>query len=256
MANRYLIESPIQIRNSNEVLSYTVNVSANTLNFKIQHTDPTSEYDSDQVYTLLEWQLSLETLKSSPVLKSNSLMVVSIPDVAANMVQPITGVREIKVANLKNASLFSKATKSTNPFSGQFNHIPTYLSIFVRDINADFTEHDIIIHVPTEEYNFDSNVQFTNVPEGFSHVSLLDDITVAKDTSYVSDLYTKYIVTTENYVDEVYVEPVIGIVDRTRVSINSSGQGSLRILKSSLDNETPRVKLGFYSYSGVAEITS
>jgi hypothetical protein len=256
MANRYLIESPIQIRNSNEVLTYTVNITANSLKLKIEHNDPTSQFDGDKIYTLVDWELSLEILKSSQVLKSNSLMAISIPDVAVNMVQPMAGVRQIKQNNLKNISLFSKLTKSQNAFSGQSTHIPTYLSIFVKDVDGDFTDHDILIHVPSKEHNFDSNVTFSNVPDNFSHVSLLDDITVTKDASYNNDLYTKYNITTSSHVNEVYVEPVVGIVDKTRVEIDSQGNGSLRVLKSSLDGQSPRIKLGFYSYSGIAEITS
>lgn len=254
MANRYLIETPIQLRNETEVLSYTVDISANSIKLKIEHNDPQSEFDADVVYTLLNLELTLDTFKSSKVLKSNSLLTISLPELAMYYDND-SGLKQVVAKQIKNISTFTKFTKSDNPFTGQISHIPTYLTIFVKDVEADFTEHDIMILVPNKEYNFDSNAQFSNAAPNFSHVSLLDNISATKDNSYINELYTKYNITTADHVDEVYVEPVVGIVDRSRVAINSTGQGYFRVLKSSLDGETPRIKLGFHSYSGVTEIT-
>lgn len=258
MANRYLVKRPIQIRNENEVISYTIDVQPDSIKFKIEHNDPESLIDSEVTYKLVEWNLSLNTLKDSKVLKSNSLVTISVPDLLRDPSQAeITSIKDVGVGSIKNISTFTRLTKSDNPFTGQISHIPTYLVLFVKDVDGDFTDHDIIILVPSQkEYNFVSNQEFSEVAEDFSHVSLVDTITATKDTSYINDLYTRYTVTTAPHVDEVHVDPVIGIVDKTRVSIDTSGVGSFRLLKSSIEEgETPKIKLGFYSYTGLTTIS-
>lgn len=204
----------------------------------------------DDIETIVaDYQLSLDTLKQAPNLKSNSLICIIKPNSTTD--------NEVNINNLINISSITKEQRLNNSYS---YNLPLkdygYVAIFVKDPDGTFNDHDIIVYASQNDTleNLTSNQQFELI-QTFNHLDLLDNITVSEDTSYSNDDYYKFNVSTESYVSEVFLEQVIGITDRSRVKL-TSGEGSFRVLKSSVESgDQLRVKVGFASYTGLANAT-
>ena len=253
MAHRIQLKSDIQIRSEHEEVTYNVNVTANEITLQISHDDTTEDAPA---MDLLNCTLSLETFKQMPRLKPNSLIALAIPSTNF-LYKQIDAHIDIKPLMLINISGFSKDSKAKNPASKHLTTVPCYLFIYARDIvNGTFDDFDIILHVPSKSFTLNSNIAFDapiDISE-FTHAIFPDEITVTEDTEYSNTEYYKFNVSAPAYNDEIYVEPVYGITDKTRITL-TSGQGSIRVLKSSVEaGNNIRVKLGFYSYTGLAEI--
>jgi hypothetical protein len=254
MAQRILLKTGLQIRSEYESVTYNVNVTSNLITLQISHEIPDDNLPS---IDLINCTLSLETLKSMKRLKPNTLVALAIPSVKWRY-QQVGDVISVDSTMLKDASKLSHTIRSNNPGSAFVSPVPAYLYIFVKDtVNGTFNDYDIIVVGPSKEFTFNSNETFTDgiLDTEYDHVDLVDTITATEDTQYSNEDYYKFNVSTASYNEEIYVEPVVGITDRTRIKL-TNGNGSFRVLKSSLlSNDTMRVKLGFYSYSGLTEVT-
>jgi hypothetical protein len=220
-----------------------VQVTPNLLNINI-----TEEYE--QPVTIANYSLDINVLKSSANLKSNTLLTVMCPD-------NFTGDLETK--HLINMSKITKDQKIGNVLSSNLQ-LKKYgdVFIFVKNINGTFEDHDIIFYTAAdlEQSVVVSNETFEiNDYTEFSHLQLVDTISISENTTYNDDEYYKFNVSTEEYVDELYLEQIRGIIDRTRVKL-TSGQGSFRVLKSSLESgDELKVKAGFASYPGLTYVS-
>jgi hypothetical protein len=199
---------------------YNIQVSANLLTFEIvEFGEPVNntldlanpDLDSQQVIpyeTVLEkYELSLETVKRINNLRSNELYSIVRP--------PISFDINVHNNHLVNMSHLTKQNRMPNPYSYVLpaKHIGA-VNIFIKDLNGTFEDHDIIVYIPADvdDSNLTSNVDFDIIPytvdDGFKHIDLLDTITATEDTSYTNDDYYKFNVSTETYVEEVFLEQV------------------------------------------------
>jgi hypothetical protein len=259
MAKRILYKTNLSF--AGETQNYILEVTPNMLKFKIveqgtrtntilDSTDSSNDIIEEVPYTetFISINLPLEILKQKNNLRSNTLFGVLLPP----------NVTQITQKQLVNYSELTKTLRLENCYASQIANTISqpYIFIFVKDINGTFEDHDIIMisDLKATLNNVDTD-ETVEVSTSFVHTTLLDTITVQEDTSYTNSDYYKFNVSTESYVDEVVLEQVRGITDRARVKL-TSGEGSFRVLKSSLESgEDLRVKIGFASYPGITSIT-
>jgi hypothetical protein len=232
-----------------ETPTYHLTVTDQLITFKI-----TVEYvlnEQTHNVTIHDWKLPLEAVTSTHRIKSNTLIGIIAPSRGFNK----EFLTPTQVINLSEAALSQRIKFTTTPKLGSN---PSELQIFIRNPNLGFTHQDIILcgesNVIIDSTETFEHYQDEGTNNTAAHIDLVDAINVSKDTTYTNADYIKYNVSSESYVDEIYLEPINGICDKTRVVL-TAGSGSFRVLKSSIESGNKvRVKLGFVSYSGITEL--
>lgn len=269
MSNRILFKNgaylnPTPLKQVNA--TYTINITADTLTFKTVFSGTTEQTTYDEVTnetttntvnqnTIVDnWTLSLSELKKCKSLKSNSLFAINPPHSDSQVTAMVYQCISVGEFSLQQKTLSPNALKST----AAYNMNPYPLFILVKDVNGTFEDHDIFLLGDRSEYaiNVVSNVEFaTEETARFDFLNFVDSITISKDTTYTNENYIRYNITTGTGVDTIYLDPVVGIVDKARVTI-TNGQGSFRVLSNSVDGtDKITVKAGFYTYPRVVTFT-
>lgn len=234
----------------NETPTYHLTVTDELITFKV-----TVEYTQNhetQTVTVHDWKLPLSVITGMPRIKSNTLLGIIAPPTKFSK-EFLTATQ---VVNLSEATKSQRSDFAGSPKVGQT--WSAALQIFIRNPQLGFTHQDIIL-LGEPNVVLDTAEQFEFYEaEGKNntapHIELLDEITVSKNTTYTNDDYVKYDVSSESYVDEIYLEPVNGICDKSRVML-TNGSGSFRVLKSSVETGAKaRIKIGFASYPGITEV--
>jgi hypothetical protein len=230
--------------------AYNIQVTSNLITFKMESVN-----DKEQSYTEVDISIPLNVVKAAQCFKSNTIIGFA----TLNLNDGVISERDIV-----NLSQLTKPLRLTNTCSAKIETGAPMapLQLFIKDITGDFTDWDIICFAPEfdtpEQFELITNIQWDAALnyKQFNQIDLLDTILVSPDTSYSNPDYYKFNVSTEPYIDEVYLEQVYGILDSSRVAIDNTGNGSFRVLKSSVQTgSTIRVKLGFANYTGIANCT-
>lgn len=240
----------VEINITSQKIKFKLNISGEypkSIDLAHPEIDPIPvpyEYDYE------DYEISLETFKKYVNFRSNMLIGLVTSDSFPG--------GELTSNNMINVSNLTKDDRVQNAIASRLPVIKSdyFICIFVNDPNGTFDDQDIIVYLPSgiQSENITSNVVLEK-PETFSHLELVDNITITEDTAYSNPDYYKFNVSTETYIDEVFLEQVFGIVDRARVTI-TNGSGSFRVLKSSVESGNKvKVKAGFYSYPGITSIT-
>lgn len=257
MAQRIMLPTKIQYTTDNDEESiFGIDISPDLIKLKIdvkyKQTLPSLE-DGQQEPTIVEQtkthyniEIPLSELKLKENFKSNTLFGLKFSQ--ENSQKIVVPSRRIS-----NISADTLTQRSVNPSNMTFVGL-SYILILVKDPNGDFTDHDIIVYTSDNtKAQFISNVEFTTQDNPqFNHLDLLDSITYSKDATYINEEYIKYNVSSEAYVDELDVQSIVGITDKSRIKL-TNGQGSFRILKSSVENQFD-VRVGFMSYPRLISI--
>lgn len=264
---RILTKIANSISAENESIVYNLDIQENEITLDVVLSVPTSSVvlnaqneeeivQTEKVSTLINVKIPLEAIKNSKRMKSNTLVGLFPKRPAYRDASTQTVAIPNDIINISQLTLQQRAERSTsgkisNILDGVFSNI----HIFVRDPNGTFLDHDIIVIAPGLSANFtlNSNVEFVE-NDTYSHLDSLDPISVEKDTDYSNSDYDRYIVTSSSYVDSTYVEPVVGILDRTKISM-TNGTGYFRVLKSSIDDDQFKARVGFYSYPGLVDVS-
>lgn len=226
-----------------------IDVTPTTLKFKVlvtgkidvstynTETDEIINSQEDTSFDAQNWILNLETLKNDPKFKTNTMYVVN-----TSISQQSQVLANYNLSNISALTYIQRGSVFSSPKHSVLGNV----YIFVKDPNGTFEDFDIIVYNQKTDNATDilSNQTWQERETSVSYEELLDTITVSKDLTYASDDYIKYNISTEQYVDQVYIEAIKGIADKTRVSL-SSGIGSFRVLKNSVDQEPITVKVGF-----------
>jgi hypothetical protein len=139
------------------------------------------------------------------------------------------------------------------------NYSDTLYNIFVPDASADCT--DFIVRL-TIDPKYEGGFEFEGpgaefiVDVGAQPIAeLLSPITLSSvDANVQADSSVVINVTSDTFIDEVWLEPVYGLLNKTRVKM-TNGQGTFTALSTGLEaGDVIRVKAGHRKFTGLADI--
>ena len=257
MAQRLIFKTQNQFFYTNETTVADINITPTKITFKLvsnYQAYPSVIEDgqesqlmnfSEEVYN---FEIDLETFKSASI-ETNTLYGVNIHYNEKNIITPRSFV---------NVSELTKVLKLKSSFSAKLsygNSIPPFLQILVKDPNGTFEDWDILFF-SNKNIVVNSNNTFTDTDNStFLITSILDPISVERDNTYSNEQYVQYIVNAPEYAGVVFLEPVTGIVNKTRLDIDNTGKGTFKVLKSSYEADGISVKLGYRSYIRLVTFT-
>lgn len=198
--------------------------------------------------------LTLETLQSLPAFCSQAWFGLS--SLSGHVIQSqdqISVTREMLVSLLDISKTGKRITLQSYDDTNKSIGVP--IRIFVDSANSDFTDFSYTVQWPEE--SFDENIENTITISG--NVTLQTEQKNWKDffsnitaTGVVTNDTIEVTVQTEDTdIDFVYAEPIVGLLDRTKIKL-TNGVGKFNIIKSSLESgDEAEVKLGYQKFSNV-----
>jgi len=218
---------------------------------------------------LYSTELTLETLKSSPRFDDQTYFTYS-----TNLINnPIIGGDYEEAHSVVGAQILSifdrTSTNKTNFLFGPsfYNKDWNYpLRIFIPAASGDFTdftyqllgvqdqETDTTVSNITNTFTINDPYTIENTTKRTSE--LIAGITATSTgNSNVGDVISVNITCQNTSVEHVYLEPVVGIIDRTEVKL-TAGVGKFNILTSTLEaGDIIKVKIGHKKWSNVTTFT-
>jgi hypothetical protein len=262
MATRNLITVNNYFFQDDETVIIDMNITPSQISFKlvVNYSNYPQVFDTEaekvlekvnNTQIIYDYILPIASIKQAKRFNTNTLFGVSITQ------HQNDGTGTLQSNSLVNISEITKPLRITNPFSGKLvfgNTTAPVLQILVKDTNGTFEDWDLFVF-SSSGTTINSNITFTKSTDFLNIIDYLDIISVSKDTSYTSADYTQYTVSTQPYIDEVYLEQVTGLINKSRVKIDNTGKGTFKVLNSSVDSEGIAVRLGFASYTGLTKFT-
>jgi hypothetical protein len=249
--------------NKTEHLNHILNVTANTLEYKLTKTK-TGDEDSDPV--LYNFKLDLTTLKSNNRFSDQSYWTFN-----ANIL-PYEGSQQ----TLDNSCVLSIFDKSFNlkqrPFIGNSDTDYLFpLRLFVPSINSTFSDCKFFVLHPQDDtpdsplledpwaitISVTPNAPNTFIDEITTVNTVMASITSSTNISSASvgTMIPVVVTCSDTSVSKVYLEPIVGVLDRTEVNL-TSGTGNFNILTDTLTTgDIVKVKIGNKKYSNVNTFT-
>jgi hypothetical protein len=169
-------------------------------------------------------------------------------------------------ANQLSNSLLVDVFATTLPFkAGELNnHLTNYsdtlYNIFVPDSSADCTDFIVRLTVDSkyeDGFEFEGpGAEFIEDIGGQPAIELLSPITLSSvDATVQADSSVVINVTSDTFIDEIWLEQVYGSLNKTRVKL-TNGQGTFTAFSTGLEaGEVIRVKAGHRKFTGLADIT-
>lgn len=220
----------------------TMYVDANDQCFEIKITD-----ESDNI---IIWHKILNSNVLTAVTDDYSL-------IATNVGKRSDSVDSLSVADLHYVFDETYVTRKTVRTSSPIIDCP--YSIFIRDASVGLSSATIIIDTPPSDlvsYIFagPSAADIENAQILDRERSLLPNIQLASSASVSADSVATVSVTSDSDVKEVWLEPVCGIINKTRVSL-TNGQGSFKVYSTGLETgDIMRVKAGHKKVLGMTSV--
>ena len=229
-------------------LSYWIEVSANAIELKVT--------DGDEVKA---WQkLELSKLQSKPGFVDQTLWAIN----TKNGFYAVTGEEDTPVCFSPNEEdlidVFSTTLVSKPNALVSFGSPASQalMMVFIKDSSADLTQAVIRLGVPVDgnyEVVGPSAADFSDADLNFK--DLISDITLTSTGSLAADSSITVNVQSDSFIKEVIVEPLVGMVSKTRVSL-TAGQGSFKLFSTGLESgDVARVKVGHRKFDSVATFT-
>jgi len=243
---------------------HVLNITANLLKYKFIRTQ-----DSKIIYNL---SIPLEVIKSNALaasqvfaIPSDTIMKYIDPTIGEDGVTFIEADTSAEITLTKADIIYPlpvTALSKPDTLSTLQNSTLCYFStlrIFIPCITGDFTtfEYSLYNVVGGNQIEVEVNTPHTLSTELRSWKQFFSTITTTTQqiTPAVGDTINVTVNSSDTSLDMVYVEPIVGIVDKTRVKL-TNGIGSFNILTSSLESgDVVDVKLNFKHYTGVARFT-
>lgn len=200
--------------------------------------------------------LSLEELKKFQGFYSQSFITIS-PRVGVDTPEE-TVLTEADLVSLLEITLPQKRNilqYYTDSVHGTFP-----ITLFVDSVTGDFESFSYRVAFPIENVtaDFENTVSVTGnvelVNEAKPWKEFFSNITaVSEQSTYTAGDTINITVTTDPFIDYVYVENVVGLLDKTKVKL-TNGVGSFSILTSSLSSgDEVEAKIGFKKYTGATK---
>jgi len=235
----------------NPTFKHLLNITSNELKYKFIRT-------SDEKI-LYNFSVQLSQIKSSALCDSQSIVIpsdISIGGLAGSETELEINTQNL-VFPLLNASLEKKPALVSEADNSNIYFSP--LRIFIPNKNGDFTTFEYSVYNEVDGFDIDVEVNspHTVSTELRSWKDFFSIITLTTQQSVITagDTINVNVSSSDTTLDMVFLEPILGIIDRTRVKL-TNGIGSFTILTSSLQaGDIAEVKVNFKQYTGVARFT-
>jgi uncharacterized membrane protein len=254
------------IQNKQGTIKYWVEITPSQIEIKIHSIEPNIinpdilEF-SDTKYVVVIWDIiKLSELQKKPGFVDQTLwgrlMTTdeSLVNISNENVYSPFDVAERFLVDIFGNSLLNKPAAFMNPTSAHYNGL---YEIFVSDSSDDFTKCTVRLVInPGIEYEIEGPSSAAFVTENLSVQDLMSPITLSSNQTTISaDGSIVVNVQTDTFIDEVYLEQVYGMLNKTRVKL-TNGLGSFTLFATGLEaGETVRVKAGHRKFTGIANFT-
>jgi len=235
----------------NPAFKHLLNITANELKYKfIRTTD-------DKI--LYNFSIQLSQITTNAMCDSQSIVAPS--DISIGGMTGSETEIEISSADLvfplPTAALDKRSALVVGAENSNIYCSP--LRIFIPNKNGDFTTFEYSVYNEIDGFTIDVEVNSPNTvsTELRSWKEFFATITTStqQPTVTVGDTINVNVTSSDTNLDMVFLEPIVGNVDRTRVKL-TNGIGSFNILTTTLEaGDVAEVKINFKQYTGVARFT-
>lgn len=234
-----------------ETIKHDFIINANNLTYKFT-------VGTEEIYN---FSISLAEFKSSPRFTEQCWFAFNDTFVNTSNTQVISklaGLTEFDRNSVLNCLDYSSIGKSNNlsqPRGPGWN-IP--IKLFVKCSSDDFTTMEYNVHVPSQDNECNHSTVVTLNGDEYTleepkqwktFISPITATTTATTVNPGDDISVS--VSTDPAINFVYLEKVIGSIDRNKVAL-TNGQGTFNMSTTGLDSgDVLEVKLGYKSFTGV-----
>jgi len=237
-------------------ITHYINVGSTSLEHKVICKDVETEEE-----VINSWfKVDLNTIKQHPGFADQTCWTIfnttlQRRDENGNII--LSEVRMFELAEIFAHSYNTKIANATSPDSKTSNSL---FKIFIPYAEDNTLENATItlIDEPLVNTIFTGPSASSISEEPATTLrDMLDPITIVGDAATISaDSSIEVTVQTGSKIDEIWLDPVVGICNKTRVAINNQGVGKFKIYSTGLESgDTIRVKAGFKKYTSLAEFT-
>jgi hypothetical protein len=252
-----------QLSCKSSALSNFIDTSELLDSYNIKHwfdlSDDTIHYkliNETENKTYIDVKISLSMLKSNKNFADQTMWSVS-NDACISKVGVLTN------EDLVAPMALSLLTKNNTLISEEYSTTTSPFRFFVPGKNSPVEQFIFMVKVPTSgDDNFcNVNVSFDgpayNDETAQSLISWKNLIEVPTTQFTVNDSTINVVTTvTDTNITELFLEPIVGSLDRTRISL-VNGTGYFNISTASLNSgDRVRVKLGYKYFTGATEFTT
>lgn len=221
-------------------LKHVLNITESELTYTFVRDD-----DSIVCGFTLDW----ETLVNNPAFSEQSFFIPSV------------SIKQDELISNPNLSFHlanTMHTKNSRPFNTEiWDYCNWPIRIFVNKA-TNFTACDFaVLMIDDRDVSVEVNSPHTYEDTARSWKQFLSTITLSSSQNNVSsgDIIEVNVSTSNTNLEYVFLEPVCGVIDRTRVKL-TNGQGKFKILTSTLESgDIVDVKAGFKTVTGLARFT-
>jgi hypothetical protein len=237
-------------------ITHWISVDDTSIEMKVTCKDLVTEEE-----VINSWiKIDLNTIKQHPGFADQTLWTVTDTVLQRrddNGVPLLSEVRVFELAEVFANSYNTKLCNVNTPDSKFFNAL---VNIFIPYTEDDTLENATIIFVDEPSINtiYDGPSANDFDTENFTTLrDLLDPITMTASSSTIDvDSFTEVTIQTASNIDEIWLDPLVGICNKTRVAINNQGVGKFKVYSTGLESaDIIRVKAGFKKYTSLAEFT-
>jgi hypothetical protein len=241
-------------------IKYWVDIRSDEIEIKIYSSEPTGSDSEEVADSIITWDIiKLSELNKKPGFVDQTLwsklttqQLLNIDDEGVYSALELT---DVQIVDVFGETLISKPAGLMNASSTYWD---SFYNIFIPDAD-DFSSAIVRIiwdssYTTGYEVIGPSSSLFVN--EVATIQDLVSPITMSSDqTTIAADGSITVNIETDTFIDEVYLEQVYGILNKTRVKL-TNGIGSFVLYATGLEaGETARVKAGHRKYTGIANFT-
>lgn len=258
--NNFIRQVPL-IPDKQGIIKYWVDARADEIEIKVYSNEPVGENETADVVVLWDIIKLSELQKKSGFVDqtlwtrvSSSLLALEADPDTPYVYHP-TVVNEGNIIDMFGETVVAKPYTLTNLSSKYTNYL---YSIFVPDA-SDFSSCVIRL---TIDVNYEPGFEVVGpsanlfVDEHVLYTDLVSPITLSSNqTTVAPDSSITVNVQTDTFIDEVYLEQVYGILNKSRVKL-TNGSGSFVIYANGLQaGETVKVKAGHKKFTGISNFS-
>lgn len=232
-------------------ISVSVSTENNNISYKIINNTTNT--------TSLDLIIPFEIITNHALYSDQSIWTVSL-DVINNNTKTHENCSQYVVKSSDIISMFSNTINTKDETIGRekYNTHGVPFRIFVPSKNSTIEDLVIVQLNPIQQVEYDvySSVTLMAGQNILSWKDLISSINISGPSSInANESFTLSVQTEESSISEVFVEPICGYVNKTRVLLQN-GTGSLQVDTSGLNTgDIIDIKFGFKQLTGIARYT-